>query len=106
MGVFYPKRQTQNGFSKTNRLEGWRRNESLLIPIESVGDWVSPRLGTRFVLTTDTLEIYRPDGSRFQTYQQLAAEKKQAEQRAAAEEKARRLAEKPIELGIGPDQIA
>ncbi|MCU0354483.1 MAG: Uma2 family endonuclease [Cytophagales bacterium] len=99
---------------QTNRLEGWQRNESLLVPIESVGDWVSPMLGIRFALTTDTLEIHRPDGTRFQTYQQLATEKKQADQRAASaekqlkasEEKARRLAEKLKELGIDPDQIA
>ena len=34
--------------------------------------WLSPLLGMRFELTTETLVMYRPDGSRFETFAELA----------------------------------
>ena len=50
-----------------NELTGLQRLEDDLTVIEGVNDWVSPRLGIRFVVTPETLEIYYPDGGPFLT---------------------------------------
>jgi Uma2 family endonuclease len=50
-----------------NELTGLHRSEDDLTVIEGVNDWVSPRLGIRFVVTPETLEIYYPDGGPFLT---------------------------------------
>ena len=46
-------------------LDGWQRRGERLEPILNMNGWVSPRLGIRFVMTTEDLEIYRPDGRKF-----------------------------------------
>jgi Uma2 family endonuclease len=53
-------------------LTGWQRRESRLEVIDQMAGWVSPRLGVRFELSEDKLEIYRPDGEQFATYIELA----------------------------------
>ena len=57
---------------------------------------MSPVLGIRFVVTPETMELYRPDGRRFETFAELSqraeAERQRAEaerQRAEAERQAR-----------------
>ena len=64
-----------------NELTGLQCSDKSLQLISDMQSWVSPRLGIRFRLTADTLEIYRPDGERFLTYvelgDQLAAERTQ-----------------------------
>jgi Uma2 family endonuclease len=62
-----------------NDLTGWLRSESGLEVIDNIVGWVSPRLGVRFELTEDELQIYRPDGQRFTTYVELARRTEQAE---------------------------
>jgi Uma2 family endonuclease len=62
-----------------NDLTGWLRSESGLEVIDDIVGWVSPRLGVRFELTEDELQIYRPDGQRFTTYVELARRTEQAE---------------------------
>ncbi len=62
-----------------NDLTGWLRSESGLEVIDNIAGWVSPRLGVRFELTEDELQIYRPDGQRFTTYVELARRTEQAE---------------------------
>ncbi|MBW4640735.1 MAG: Uma2 family endonuclease [Gloeocapsa sp. UFS-A4-WI-NPMV-4B04] len=49
-------------------LAGWLRSEDQLREIETIAGWVSPRLGIRFELPNEGLEIYRPDGQKFATY--------------------------------------
>jgi len=44
-----------------NDLSGWLRIGNNLEIIEEVQDWVSPRLGIRFMLTGEMLELYRPN---------------------------------------------
>jgi len=68
--------------------------------IESIDQWVSPRLNIQFKLTETTLQIYHSDGDRFLTYTEIA---QQAEQ---AEERVMRLANRLRELGIDPDQVS
>jgi Uma2 family endonuclease len=52
----------------SNNLEIWIRSGSGLDSIADSLNWVSPRLGIRFDLSTDKLQIYRPDGTRFYSY--------------------------------------
>ncbi len=70
-------------------LNGWLRNqenqESGLEVIEEMDGWVSPRLGIRFQLTPETLEIYRPDGEKFLTSVELAQQRELERQRAETE---------------------
>ncbi|MDJ0795909.1 MAG: Uma2 family endonuclease [Calothrix sp. MO_167.B12] len=70
-------------------LNGWLRNqenqENGLEVIEEMDGWVSPRLGIRFQLTPETLEIYRPDGEKFLTSVELAQQRELERQRAETE---------------------
>jgi Uma2 family endonuclease len=81
-------------------LTGWLRMNEHLEVIEGINDWVSPRLGIRFLLQTETLEIYSPEGQRFLTYVELGQLKQQEQQRAD------RLAAYLRSQGIDPDTIA
>ena len=96
-----------------NELNGWLRREGFLDLIESMADWVSPRLQIKFDLTEDELQIIRPDGQRFLSYVEIAQQAEQDRQRAEnerqraekAEARAALLAEKLREMGIDPEQI-
>ena len=66
-------------------LTGMIRSQEWLEEIEEINGWVSPRLGIRFELTADTLEIYRPDGARFLTSVELDRVREQERQRAEQE---------------------
>jgi len=91
-------------------LSGWLRSDRLDV-IDTMNNWTSPRLGIRFNLSEEELEIYRPNGERFATYveiaQRLEQERQranQAEQRAdQAEQRAARLAEQLRAAGIEPN---
>nr|WP_245395443.1 Uma2 family endonuclease [Anthocerotibacter panamensis] len=82
-----------------NDFSGWLRVENSLEIIEEIEGWVSPRLGIRFVVTSDTLELYRPDDEKFLSPVELAQRAERSEQRAE------RLAAKLRELGLDPEQI-
>ena len=94
-------------------LTGWQRAESGLKVIEQIEGWVSPRLGIRFELSEERLEIYRPDGEPFLTYLELAQLKDRAESRAEEAEamleqekqRSQLLEAKLRELGIDPNQL-
>ncbi len=110
-----------------NELDGWQRIEGDLEVIEPMEGWISPRLGVRFELGSDGLEIYRPNGEKFLSYAELEEERlldrqrlqqesqraeqesqraEQADQRAEqANQIAQRLAAKLRELNIDPDSI-
>ena len=81
-----------------NQFKGWLRREMGLDVIEEINVWVSPRLGIRFDLSGEELQIYRPDGIPFLSYQevseQLAQERQRSEQEyQRAENAQQRLAE-------------
>ncbi|MEO0374180.1 MAG: Uma2 family endonuclease [Cyanobacteria bacterium P01_A01_bin.17] len=90
----------------SNELTGFERSGKSLQLVSEMPGWVSPRLGIRFELTMDTLEIYRPDGERFLTYvelgEQLATER---ELRQADQQRIQALEEKLRELGINPKSL-
>jgi Uma2 family endonuclease len=66
-------------------LIGWLRSGNELDVIEEMNSWVSPRLGVRFQLTSDNLEIFAPSGERFLTFVELAQVREQERQRAEQE---------------------
>jgi Uma2 family endonuclease len=51
-----------------NLLDIWLRTTDGLEPIFSNEDWFSPRLNVRFDISTGRLQLYRPDGTKFQSY--------------------------------------
>ena len=101
-------------------LRGWLRHGRVLEEIPQMAGFVSPRLGIRFEPGEgpDNLAIYRPDGSRFQSFEETS-ERAEAEHRRAEAERHRAEAErrnaeaerhraerylaKLRELGIEPD---
>lgn len=96
-----------------HELVGSQRSDQALVTIPDLQGWVSPRLGIRFELTAETLNLYMPNGDRFLTSVELAQARDQALQQAEAEregakverERADRLANRLRELGIDPDQV-
>ncbi|MEH2053592.1 Uma2 family endonuclease [Nostoc sp.] len=87
-------------------LTGWQRRNSRLEVIDQMVGWVSPRLGVRFELTEEELEIYRPDGDRFLTFLELDQQRQQERQRAEqAEAQLEALRALLQERGINPDQL-
>jgi Uma2 family endonuclease len=63
-------------------LVGLQRSGDKLEVIEEMNGWVSPRLGIRFELKPDTLEIFSPSGERFLTPVELDQLREQERQRA------------------------
>ena len=66
-------------------LVGLQRSGDKLEVIEEMNGWVSPRLGIRFELQPDTLEIFSPSGQRFLTPVELDQLREQERQRAEQE---------------------
>jgi Uma2 family endonuclease len=104
-----------------NILEGWVRENGGLHPVAEMNGWVSPHLGIRFVLLEHTLEIYRPDGRKFQNFRENsrradaeqrradAGERRAKEQEQCAKdqaERAEKLAAKLRALGLDPDDVS
>jgi Uma2 family endonuclease len=94
-----------------NRLEVWLRRDGRLQAVSHLNGWVSPRLGIRFALGQERLEVFHPDGRPFLSPLELArladrerARADQAVQRAdQAEQRAEQLAARLRALGIDPD---
>lgn len=103
-----------------NDLSGWLRGEEGLDVIENMADWISPRLGIRFDLSQEVLQLFRPDGVRFTSYseisQQLSETSQQLEtvlqnlevvlqDKEQERQRAQRLAERLRAMGVDPDSI-
>jgi Uma2 family endonuclease len=90
----------------TLELNGFTRAETTLTLLDSMAGWVSPRLGIRFDLTDEGLEIFCPDGERFLTYVELG-EQLMAERTARQQDQRRiqTLETKLRELGIDPESV-
>jgi len=81
----------------SGELSGWQRQGDTLEEIVPMTGWVSPRLGIRFEVEGDVLQLYGPDGERFATYVELSQQRDQERQRAE------RLAARLRALGIEPE---
>ncbi|BAI90945.1 Uma2 family endonuclease [Arthrospira platensis] len=79
---------------------GWlRSSDGTLEVIDEPENWMSPRLGIRFELKDGNFMIYRPDGEKFLTSTELAAQVQTERQRAeAAEDRVRELEERLRQL--------
>lgn len=96
-----------------DELQAWIRHEEGLESLESLNDYISPRLGIRFDCSGEELKIYRPDGEKFFSYieihQMLEEERQQLAQVQAELEaekmRSQRLAERLREMGINPDEL-
>ncbi|HEY9648512.1 MAG TPA: Uma2 family endonuclease, partial [Chroococcidiopsis sp.] len=69
----------------SDALEGWLRTDGVLDALETLDDWISPRLGIRFDRSGDELQIFRPDGQRFLSYIEIGDLLNQTRQQAEAE---------------------
>jgi Uma2 family endonuclease len=63
-------------------LRGWIRREGQLEPVSQVEGWVSPRLRIRFWPGADGLKIERPDGTAFESFDELAERARRERQSA------------------------
>ena len=61
------------------RLTGYQREGQRLKPIEQMNGWTSPRLGIRFEMTEESLELYDPEGERFLTSVELKQQVREAQ---------------------------
>ncbi|MFN6496066.1 MAG: Uma2 family endonuclease [Nostoc sp. DedQUE01] len=94
-------------------LTGWQRRNSRLEVIDQMVGWVSPRLGVRFELSYEELQIYRPDGDRFLTHLELDRQLQQEKERAEQQRQRAEQAEAQLEAlhallkerGINPKQL-
>lgn len=114
--VFYDRYGVEEYYlydSDKNDLSGWLRQGQTLSVIDPIDQWVSPRLQIRFDLSGPEMQIYRPDGTRFLSYAEIANRVAVAEQQLEQTEqqleqerqRAARLAERLRELGLDPDQM-
>jgi Uma2 family endonuclease len=90
----------------TGALDGWLRTGAVLDDVPNMVGFVSPRLGVRFELADGELRLLRPDGQRFLTYLELAAQREAERQRAEQERQLNeKFATKLREMGVDPDQL-
>jgi Uma2 family endonuclease len=90
-----------------NALSGWARSDGYLVEIPVMQDWISPRLGIKFDLSTPPeLQIYRPSGEPFLSFEQVSRKLETTTRELAVEtDHNQRLAAKLRELGIDPDTV-
>src|ERR671932_348408 len=107
--VFYDRHGVEEYYlydPDRNDFSGWMRSQGRLDVIDAMENWVSPRLGIRFDLSGEELQIYRPDGEPFASYEEVSRRLEQAEHRAQqAEQRAAVLAERLRSMGIDPEQL-
>jgi Uma2 family endonuclease len=66
-------------------LTGLTRSGEELAVVNQMSGWVSPRLGIRFDLSGDELQLYHPNGAPFLSYVEIAQHAEQERQRAEQE---------------------
>ena len=116
--TFYEKYGVQEYYvynPENNKLDIWQRDATAnkLAVVNFVGGWTSPRLGIRFQLSSERLNIFHTNGEPFSTFQEVAQmlrqERTEKEQALLIVEKERaekeKLKEKLRLLGIDPDSL-
>ena len=96
-----------------NKLNIFLRSEEKLDKINSMDNWVSPRLGIRFDMSGGELQLYHPNGEIFQGIEQIKEQLQQKdeqlqrkdEQLQQKDEQLQILAAKLQEMGIDPDEL-
>ena len=98
----------------TDDLSGWLRVDGAFDVIDPIENWVSPRLGIRFDLSGEELQIFHPDGTPFLSYAAIAQQAEAARQQAEAARQQAEQAEQArldaiprlLNLGLSVEQIA
>ena len=80
-----------------NQLRGWLRGEEGLDAIASLDQWISPQLGIRFDLSSEELQIYRPDGTRFFSYTEVSQLLEERQQQLEQEQQRAQQPEEQLE---------
>lgn len=83
--VFYDRYRVEEYYvynPENDNLEIWIRNDGSLDRILETHNWISPRVGIRFDVSTNELQIYRPDGTKFYSYIEINTKLEQEFQRA------------------------
>jgi Uma2 family endonuclease len=91
----------------------YQEQDDALEVIADMEDWVSPRLGIRFSVSSGALQLYKPDGTPFLSYMELNDELSEtrselSETRSELSETRKKnelLSAKLRELGINPDAL-
>ncbi|MBE9061330.1 Uma2 family endonuclease [cf. Phormidesmis sp. LEGE 11477] len=99
--------------TESHLCSGFLRGEFGLAHISEMAGWESPLLKIRFDTTGDELQLIRPDGTPFLSYEEVIAqaelfkqEAESAKQEAeSAKQRADKLAEKLRSLGVNPDDL-
>lgn len=89
------------------KVSGWMRVHGQLQAIPVMQGWISPRLKVRFELENGELALYGPDGRKFVSYVELAAQcdrKQREKEELAVQRRVERLAAQLRALGVEPDQ--
>ncbi|BAY13661.1 Uma2 family endonuclease [Calothrix sp. NIES-2098] len=85
--LFYQRYGVQEYYvydPETVEFTGLLRSTEQLEVIEEINGWTSPLMGICFQITTNTLEIYRPDGQKFLTSVELDRQREQERQQKEA----------------------
>ena len=96
------------------------RSEKKLDKINSMDNWVSPRLGIRFDMSGEELQLYHSNGDIFQGIEQIKEQLQQKDEQLQQQDKQLQqqdeqlqqqdkqlqiLASKLQEMGIDPDEL-
>ncbi|NET24665.1 Uma2 family endonuclease [Okeania sp. SIO1I7] len=98
--VFYDNHGVEEYYlydPQKNDLTGWLRSGSLLDVIDEMNGWVSPRLGIKFEVLPEILQLYRPDGQSFADYFQIQQQLNEERQAKEEERQAREVAESALQ---------
>jgi Uma2 family endonuclease len=84
----------------------YQEEDDALEEIADMNDWKSPRLGIRFDMSSGELQLYKPDGEPFLSFEELNAELSDTRSELSETRKQNdRYATKLRELGINPDML-
>ncbi len=88
-------------------LKSWLRRFSYLQPISQMSGWISPRLKVRFEVSDGQLQLYRPDGEVFGSYQEIMAQKHNLQQeRDTLAFQQRQSVIRLLAMGLSDEQVA
>lgn len=98
----------------THDLRIWLRGDLGLDVVPMTTEWISPRLQVRFDMSREELVLYRSDGERFLSYQEIAQRLQQQQQQLEQqqqqlEQEQQRLTQavsRLLEMGLSSAQVA
>ncbi|MFM9966139.1 MAG: Uma2 family endonuclease [Planctomycetaceae bacterium] len=81
--------------------QGWLRRDKTLTPISDMNGWVSPRLTIKFEsVAGGDLRLFHPNGERFRSVAEIAAERREFKDHFELEQRARAQAQQRADLAV------